>query len=163
MKKLLFFITICFASSLFTAEAQSDTLNVASPKDTLKTQIQKPTVKLDDLTLDYLDYIIGDKINECIPRYKMYPTQNINILLKLDTATGRVWMVQYGTGDNIRLSVPVDDSSLLYSWDTIQAGRFEMYPTQNMYNFILLDTQLGYTYQVQWHTKAKSRMRVRIY
>ena len=30
-------------------------------------------------------------------------------------------------------------------------------------DFILLDTQLGYTYQVQWHTKEKSRMRVRIY
>ena len=151
---------MCFCGSVFGAKAQADTLIVS--KDSLKTAVDLPTVKLDSLTMAYIDAIYNQIITST-PRYKMYPTQNINILLKLDTATGRVWMVQYGTGDNIGLSVPIDDSSLLYSWDTIQAGRFEMYPTQNMYNFILLDTQLGYTYQVQWHTKEKSRMRVRIY
>lgn len=59
--------------------------------------------------------------------------------------------------------VPVDDSSLLYSWEDIEAGRFELYPTKNIYNFILIDTKKGYTYQVQWHTKESSRMRVGIY
>lgn len=160
MKKLISVLIMCFCGSVFGAKAQADTLIVS--KDSLKTAVDLPTVKLDSLTMAYIDAIYNQIITST-PRYKMYPTQNINILLKLDTATGRVWMVQYGTGDNIGLSVPIDDSSLLYSWDTIQAGRFEMYPTQNMYNFILLDTQLGYTYQVQWHTKEKSRMRVRIY
>lgn len=161
MKKLLFFITICFASSLFTAEAQSDTLYVASQKDTLKTQIQKPTVKLDDLTLDYLDYIIGDKINECIPRYKMYPTQNINILLKLDTATGRVWMVQYRMGkDSSAMEIPIDNSILSNKGEH---GLYELYPTHNIYTFILIDTKFGTTYQVQWGTEPNKRFRERIY
>ena len=141
---------MCFCCSVFGAKAQSDTLAVETAKDTLAKVVEPPTVKLDSLTMEYIDAIYNQIITST-PRYKMYPTQNINILLKLDTATGRVWMVQYGTGDNIGLSVPVDDSSLLYSWDTIQAGRFEMYPTQNMYNFILLDTQLGYTDHVADH------------
>ena len=153
---------MCFCCSVFGAKAQSDTISVVSSADNLVVEAKPQIVKLDSLTMEYIDAIY-DQMVTSRPRYKMYSTQNINILLKLDTATGRVWMVQYGTGDNIGLSVPVDDSSLLYSWDTIQAGRFEMYPTQNMYNFILLDTQLGYTYQVQWHTKESSRMRVRIY
>ena len=162
MKKLITILIMCFCCSVFGAKAQSDTTSVVSSADSLVVEAKPQIVKLDSLTMAYIDAIY-DQMVTSRPRYKMYSTQNINILLKLDTATGRVWMVQYGTGDNIGLSVPVDDSSLLYSWDTIQAGRFEMYPTQNMYNFILLDTQLGYTYQVQWHTKEKSRMRVRIY
>ena len=162
MKKLITILIMCFCCSVFGAKAQSDTLAVETAKGTLAKVVEPPTVKLDSLTMEYIDAIYYQIITST-PRYKMYPTQNINILLKLDTATGRVWMVQYGTGDNMGLSVPVDDSSLLYSWDTVQAGRFELYPTQNMYNFILLDTQLGNTYQVQWHTKEESRMRVRIY
>ena len=153
---------MCFCCSVFGAKAQSDTISVVSSADSLVVEAKPQIVKLDSLTMEYIDAIYNQIVSS-VPRYKMYPTQNINILLKLDTATGKVWMVQYGTGDNIGISVPVDDSSLLYSWDTVQAGRFELYPTQNMYNFILLDTQLGNTYQVQWHTKEKSRMRVRIY
>ena len=29
-------------------------------------------------------------------------------------------------------------------------GRFELYPTKNVYNFIMLDTATGSTWQVQW-------------
>lgn len=157
MKRLITILLICLCSSVFGAKAQS-----VSSKDSLSIKTTPNVVKLDSLTMEYIDAIYNQTI-AIKPRYKMYQTQNINILLKLDTATGGVWMVQYGTSDNEAVSVPVDDSSLLYSWDTIQAGRYEMYPTQNMYNFILLDTQLGYTYQVQWHTKKNSRMRFRIY
>ena len=36
-------------------------------------------------------------------------------------------------------------------------GRFKLYPTDNMYNFIMVDVILGNTYQVQWNTKSKKR------
>lgn len=36
-------------------------------------------------------------------------------------------------------------------------GRFKLYPTQNMYNFILLDVIDGYTYQVQWNIDKDKR------
>ena len=97
------------------------------------------------------------------PRYKMYQTDNIHILLKLDTATGKVWMVQYGTGDNIGMTVSVDSTSLLIEGAEEVAGRYELYPTKNMYNFIQIDTKQGNTYQVQWSVEPSNRMRVPIY
>ena len=36
-------------------------------------------------------------------------------------------------------------------------GRYKLYPTQNIYNFILLDVIKGYTYQVQWNIDEKKR------
>lgn len=97
-----------------------------------------------------------------VPRYKMYQTENIYTLLKLDTATGKVWMVQYSLGDNVGMVVPVDDRTLLIPGIKEEAGRFELYPTKNMYNFILLDTKYGNTYQVQWSFNVLNRGRVPI-
>lgn len=151
---------MCFCCSVFGAKAQVDSL--ITSKDCFKAVVEPQTVKLDSMTMAYIDAIYN-RIIEGTPRYKMYKTQNINILLKLDTATGKVWIVQYSTGKYDSLTLPIDDTSLLYSWETIQAGRFELYSTQNIYNFILLDTQKGYTYQVQWHTEDDKRFRVRIY
>lgn len=151
---------MCFCCSIFGVKAQNDTQILSN--DSIKTDIEIPTVKLDSMTMAYIDAIYST-MKKNTPRYKMYATQNINILLKLDTATGKVWMVQYSIGKNDRLTVPVDDDSLLFDWETIQAGRFELYPTQNMYNFILLDTQKGYTYQVQWNTDADKCFRINIY
>lgn len=42
-------------------------------------------------------------------------------------------------------------------------GRFFLYPTSNMYNFILLDQIDGRTWQVQWSTEEKNRMVLGIY
>ena len=42
-------------------------------------------------------------------------------------------------------------------------GRFFLYPTQNMYNFILLDQVDGRTWQVQWSTEESKRLVYRIY
>ena len=157
MKKLLLAITM-ICSFVFAANAQTDSIavkpKVAKPKATL--------MQLDSASMAKINAIY-DNLEASIPRYKIYQTENIHILLKLDTATGRVWMVQYGTGDKSGMVVPVDDTSLLYSWDIVEAGRFELYPTKNMYNFILIDTHWGDTYQVQWHTSENSRMRVRLY
>ena len=46
--------------------------------------------------------------------------------------------------------------------DELKPGRFELYPTQNMYNFILLDKVKGGTWQVQWSAKEKERGVMRI-
>ena len=160
MKKLLTLIMVCVCCSIYSTMAQTDSLTVDTPKAEVKPQAT--LVEVDSLTVAQIKAIY-DKVDRLVPRYKIYQTENINILLKLDTATGKVWMVQYGTGDNYGMVVPVDDTSLLYSWEDIEAGRFELYPTKNMYNFILIDCKYGYTYQVQWHTKESSRMRVSIY
>ena len=153
---------MCFCCSVFGAKAQSDTLAVESAKDTLAKVVEPPTVKLDSMTMAYIDAIYN-RIIENTPRYKMYKTENTYNLLKLDTATGRVWQVQYRLGSTDSMTVAVDDSSLLWESETLRAGRFELYATNNMYQFILLDTATGRTWQVQWNTEPSRRFRERIY
>lgn len=89
--------------------------------------------------------------------YKLFPTQNIWTFLKLDTRNGRIWQVQFSVQD-------IDDSfeiplSTTYLVETSKEknGRFTLYPTSNIYNFILLDQIDGKTWQVQWSTKANNR------
>ena len=77
--------------------------------------------------------------------------------LKLDTRTGKVWQLQYSVNSDNYGEVVVSDLDLTYG-ENDKAGRFELYPTQNMYNFILLDTDKGYTFQVQWHPDVDKRI-----
>ena len=94
------------------------------------------------------------------PRYKLYRTENMYTFIKLDTATGAVWQVQYGIKQNEKERVYIiDDTSLLNNYEMIRPGRFELYPTDNLYTFILLDTENGYVYHVQWHFDKESRFR----
>lgn len=162
MKRLITVLFACLCCSVFGAEAQSDTHTVETTKDTLAMAVEPPTVKLDSLTMAYIDAIY-DKIGMGTPRYKMYKTENTYNLIKLDTATGRVWQVQYRLGSTDSMTVAIDDSSLLGEYETLKAGRFELYDTNNMYQFILLDTETGRTWQVQWNTARDRRFRERIY
>lgn len=93
-----------------------------------------------------------------IDRYKLYPTQNTWTFLELDTQTGRVWQVQYSVeGSRYRFKTNLNSWSLLEASDLQVSGRFELYPTQNMYNFVLLDKISGKTWQVQWSTNYSER------
>ena len=95
--------------------------------------------------------------------YKLFPTQNMWIFIKLDTRNGRSWMVQYSVkGSQDRLTVPLNLISLVYNDEEIN-GRFTLYETQNMYNFILLDQIDGRTWQLQWSTDSDKRGIFRIY
>lgn len=88
------------------------------------------------------------------PRFKMCQTENNHILLKIDTRIGRVWMVQYALKNfDEAMTVSINYYGVVFEnegWN----GRFELYPTKNMYNFIMLDTGTGTAYQVQWSTDA---------
>ena len=96
-------------------------------------------------------------------RYKLYPTQNMWTFLKLDTETGRIWQVQYSVnGNDTRFEVPLNPGNIAKALKRSQkAGRYALFPTQNMYNFILLDQIDGDTYQVQWG-KEENRMLMQI-
>ena len=83
-------------------------------------------------------------------RYKLYPTQNIWNFIKLDTQTGKMWMVQFSVEDSNDRFVYDLNPLYLYFNDDMVNGRFELYPTQNSWNFILLDQIDGRTWQVQW-------------
>ena len=87
--------------------------------------------------------------------YQLFPTENRWIFIKLNTQTGQMWMVQYSTSSlSDVLTSPLNTKSLLQASDELVNGRYTLYPTQNHFNFILLDQINGRTWQVQWSTKS---------
>lgn len=90
-------------------------------------------------------------------RYELYSTQNIWTFLKLDTRTGKIWQVQYSLESGKQGEWILNDQSLTQNSEG-KNGRFQLYPTSNIFNFILLDHSNGKTYQVQWSQKEELRM-----
>ena len=70
--------------------------------------------------------------------YNLYKTDNMYTFLKLDTRTGQIWQVHWSTEKDGRAVLPLSTERL--SSDS-KDGRFVLFPTTNMYNFILLDTR----------------------
>lgn len=93
--------------------------------------------------------------------FKLYPTDNMWTFIKLDTRNGKMWQVQFSVkGDDYRFETVLSSTILA---EGSKAGRFELYATQNMYNFLLLDKTSGKTWQVQWSTDPDNRGIVPIY
>lgn len=97
------------------------------------------------------------------PRYRLFPTQNNWTFIKLDTLTGQLWQVQYSVDDSPRMEYTLDSEIRLRSYQEPICGRYTLYETKNMYNFILLDTIDGLLWQVQWSIDEKNRAVLRIY
>lgn len=155
MKKVLFVILfiIGFGFSLF---AQS--FNVTNSSNDNQNQ---PSTSKDTKMLEYFEEFYSELKQ---PKYQLYKTQNMWTFLKLDTETGRIWQVQYSLdGSQYRFETALDISSRLSTYDKPICGRFVLYPTDNMYNFILLDQIDGRCWQVQWSTKSTERGVWRIY
>lgn len=150
MKKICL-IFISFIAVVLNANGQTlDSVKVATKpltdikRDSLLTNIgQNVRIIADETT----------GLKNKVGRYKVYRTTNIYNSLKLDTASGRITALQIGiNNDKSRFEYTVcnaieDDPK----WRII--GRYELYPTGNNFNFILIDTILGQAYQVQWSTK----------
>lgn len=101
-------------------------------------------------------------VNDMV-RYKIYPTKNMWTFIKLDTATGKTWQVQYSVeGDDYRFETSLSYISQISLFDSEVNGRFILVPTQNSYNFIMLDQFDGRTWQVQWSQNAENRGCLRI-
>jgi hypothetical protein len=94
--------------------------------------------------------------------YRLFSTKNSYNFIKLNTRTGQMWQVQWGTDSKYRFETTLSSVSLVYK-DEEKNGRFFLYPTVNNYNFILLDQIDGRAWQVQWSIEEKDRMVIRIY
>ena len=68
--------------------------------------------------------------------------------LKLDTRNGKITIVQFSVDDDGK-QMEYELSNIARCEDIIP-GRFMLQPTENIYNFIMLDQVSGKTYQVQW-------------
>lgn len=96
-------------------------------------------------------------------RYKLYKTDNIYTFLELDSKTGRINQVQWSLDSEKELSVPIIDVDLNYINSGLGSNSFELYPTQNMYQFILLDKTNGRKWHVQWGMEETKRWYRRIW
>jgi len=104
----------------------------------------------------FLSYAQIKTTNEEKSIYKLYPTTNILTFLKLDTSIGQVFQVQFDVNGDVRLEHIINPVNLVEDND-VYAGRFELYPTQNTYNFLLLDKKDGRIWQTQWSDEWKYR------
>lgn len=89
-------------------------------------------------------------LNDTVHVYKLYPTKNIWTFIKLNTSNGQMWQVQFAINNEGKRGEDVLSLFRLASGKEAVNGRFELYPTENMYNFILLDQVDGRSWQVQW-------------
>ena len=89
--------------------------------------------------------------------YQLFPTKNHWTFIKLDTRNGKMWQVHFTVTDDGGQGELILNSLSLVSEDKELNGRFTLYPTENFYNFLLLDLIAGNVYQVQWSMEAKNR------
>lgn len=106
--------------------------------------------------------IQGSAINEknqknLLPvNYRLYPTQNMWTFIKLNTRNGKMWQIQFDVEENNRFETYLNLLPLVAKEKEVN-DRFTLYPTQNMWTFILLDQYNGKTWQVQWAVEPENR------
>lgn len=88
--------------------------------------------------------------------YRLFPTQNMWTFIKLNTRNGRMWQVQFDVEGDNRFETHLNILSLVDKEKEID-DRFTLYPTQNIWTFILLDQYDGKTWQVQWSIEPENR------
>lgn len=174
MRKILFLLAMCFPLCVFSQtgdevdEKESvDSVDVvpvitADSKEIPVTQTKKKKSSkskktvLDDISvkmdiLNFCQQYIASNLNAA--RYKLYQTDNMNYLLKLDTFTGRVWLVQWSLEIAEEGVDVINDTPLA----NVNYVRFELYPTKNIYQFILLDRETGTQWHIQWGVEPDNR------
>lgn len=168
MKRLFILLLVILAMPLFSfSQEQVDSTAAAAEQarlDSIKDKMRRDSL-LAAWEHEY-DSIKQVKVNfakemqeatKFLPRYKIYRTEFIRTLLKLDTRTGNVWIVLYSLSNDTESSeIPIEYYSLVDE-DEGWNGRFELYPTKNSYNFIMVDNDDGTTYQVQWAIESEYR------
>ena len=93
--------------------------------------------------------------------FKLVPTKNIWTFIKLDTSTGAVWQVHYSVDKDSQSAIlPISLDALT---PTPAKDTFDIYPTENIYNFLLIGRTDGRVWQVQWSYDIKERFIRRIY
>jgi hypothetical protein len=89
--------------------------------------------------------------------YQLFQTKNYWTFIKLDTRNGKMWQVQFSVNDQKNTGEVALNSIPLVSEEKEVKGRFTLYPTENIYNFLLLDQIDGTVVQVQWSMEGNKR------
>ncbi len=163
MKKFLTLILGVVALSTTLRAQESTTPTTDSVTVVRHYQIKELYSESEQLENTIADGVSRGTVNnpdKLLERYKMYPTENMWNFLKLDTCTGKVWQVQFVVNGENRMQNQFIYTMIDWNEDwnpQLNVGRFELYPTQNMYNFLLLDKKTGRVWQIQWSTNPENR------
>ena len=141
---------------IFTLTMVCCTITMSAQRDTTTTR-NDSLLFMNNAWLEQIELDISLK-----NRYKLYQTENIYTLLQLDTKTGMIEQVQWSLKSSEEGSVSINSDDLTYGLGH-GSGSFELYPTKNMYQFILLDKTSGRKWHVQWGMKSSERWIRRIY
>ena len=88
-------------------------------------------------------------------RFRLFKTENMWNFLELDTQTGRLWQIQFTVDkDSSRIKLPINSSPLA---SDAKNGRFTLYPTNKMWNFMLVDQDNGRIWQAQFSVGDENR------
>lgn len=155
MKKFLFFLLIL--SIPFLGMAQTVGKKQESTSSSQGKNIYALLSKID--TLLTINNMLLEQIeidSSLKGRFKLYKTENNYNFLELDTKTGKIKQVQWSLDAKNECTVIINNVDL--SWGTgYGSGSFELYPTSNMYQFILIDKTNGRKWHVQWGLENANR------
>ena len=160
MRRAVFFLLLISTININAQTAKTNS-NARSVKyeqkvDSLLSQIDT-LLMINNQLLEHLE------INSSLKgRYKLYQTENIYTLLQLDTKTGMIEQVQWSLDSDNDGSVSINSDDLTYGLG-YGSGSFELYPTKNMYQFILINKTTGQKWHVQWGMESSKRWIRRIY
>ena len=152
MKKL--FLTVAIFMGVISAFAQ--TKQKVARSDSTFIRIDS-LLRVNNAWLEHIELDLSLK-----QRYKLYQTDNIYTFLQLDTKTGMIEQVQWSLDSDNEGSVSINIEDLTYGLGC-GSGSFELYPTKNMYQYLLLDKTTGRKWHVQWGMESSKRWIRRIY
>ncbi len=120
--------------------------------------MKKEFITLSLMLLSYTSYCQIDNQSSRPEKniYQLFPTKNQWTFIKLDTRNGKMWQVHFSLNSDNRRQTELNSSTLVTESDEVN-GRFTLYPTENIYNFLLLDQIDGRVYQIQWSMDEKLR------
>lgn len=138
-------ITIHVADS--SSAISSDTISLANHTqlDTLENESENTSPET--YAVQVVD---GEIYAKDVGRYKIYPTSNMYNFIKLDTMTGRLWRIQWSLDNDKEYETPINTRNRIPYDGTWINNRFEVYPTDNIYQFLLLDRINGRVWHFQW-------------
>lgn len=90
-------------------------------------------------------------------KYRLFPTQNMYIFIRLDTSNGILDLVQWNTNLSHQTIEPLSPYKRVNSPQDEKPGRFTLYATANIHTFIMLDQLNGKVWQVQWAVDPSDR------
>lgn len=160
MKKvLLLVVAVCMSFVVHAQIDKRDSAYIAMSAEKKMVLLQERLDSLMEVNNELLNHT--DSYGHIRSRYKLYKTDNIYNLLRLDTMTGKIKQVQWSLNPDNEFTMVINDED--FSRPGYTSGYFELYPTNNMYQFILMDTTNGRMWHVQWGTEEAKRWIRRIF